>query len=857
MPRASVFRPRDIPCPVKGCGWHFTNKNGLGNHLRTGHKINPCTRRPTQRTSHANVEDEHRSSEPEDAFEPFHDPHDDPFNDSADQNRDNIPASGDKNAKEHVVKHEFINGRPCNSNGEFLPDGAPPPPWDERAPDDFSPFESRESYELADLIFRRNEMSKDEFNCLMQIWARTLSPHRDPPFRDVGDMHDTIDAVELGGVPWQSFTITFKETDDKEPDDAPWKAKSYDVWIRDPREILKLQLGNRDFAGEMDYAPKKVYDREKKKRRYQDLMSGQWAWDQADILARDPENHGATFCPIILGKPETIRYGDGYYRRTIWGIGPYIADYPEQAGQRSHEHTRAAMNALSVKALWDDYGIIAGTLPFTSDFPRADIHELISPDLLHQVIKGTFKDHLVAWVEAYIKETYVAADAREILADIDRRIRAVPLFPGLRRFPEGRGYKQWTGDDSKALMKVYLPAIVNHVPDQMVKAIALFLEFCYLVRRHVLDDDDLDKLDDVLSHYLQEREIFRTTGVRSTGFDLPRQHALCHYRDMIMMFGAPNGLCSSITESKHIKAVRKPWRRSSRFNALSQMLLTNQRLDKLAACTVDFRERRMLDNSIWANNVGQQPPPTANDDDADCTAVDDREVKCEVKLAVNTLRRVPRKLDHLAAWLHVPHLPKLISLFLYREMNPDCEIPIANIPLNHCPRFMGDVYTYPSAVATFYAPSDLSGIGGGFRERIRCAPEWRSGEARQDCVFVRQDPNLPGIRGLRIAQVKALLKFKHNRVTYPCALVSWFKLVGDSPCDVTGMWVVGREIGEDGQRLVELIHLDTVFRSAHLIGIADPSCYVPYEVDYMNSLDAFKTFYVNKYIDYHTHEVVF
>ena len=62
---------------------------------------------------------------------------------------------------------------------------------------------------------------------------------------------------------------------------------------------------------------------------------------------------------------------------------------------------------------------------------------------------------------------------KEILADIDRRcvfspsngdpilsnslisIAAVPLFPGLRRFPEGRGFKQWTGDDSKALMKVF------------------------------------------------------------------------------------------------------------------------------------------------------------------------------------------------------------------------------------------------------------------------------------------------------------------------------------------------------------------------------------------------------------------
>ncbi|KAJ7025470.1 hypothetical protein C8F04DRAFT_878470, partial [Mycena alexandri] len=51
----------------------------------------------------------------------------------------------------------------------------------------------------------------------------------------------------------------------------------------------------------------------------------------------------------------------------------------------------------------------------------------------------------------------------------------------------------------------------------------------------------------------------------------------------IRFFGSPNGLCSSITESKHIKAVKEPWRRSSRFNAPSQMLRTLVRLDKLAA----------------------------------------------------------------------------------------------------------------------------------------------------------------------------------------------------------------------------------------------------------------------------------
>ena len=36
------------------------------------------------------------------------------------------------------------------------------------------------------------------------------------------------------------------------------------------------------------------------------------------------------------------------------------------------------------------------------------------------------------------------------------RISAVPAYPGLRRFPDGRDFNQWTGDDSKALMKVGL-----------------------------------------------------------------------------------------------------------------------------------------------------------------------------------------------------------------------------------------------------------------------------------------------------------------------------------------------------------------------------------------------------------------
>ncbi|KAG1745458.1 uncharacterized protein EDB91DRAFT_1246332 [Suillus paluster] len=50
-------------------------------------------------------------------------------------------------------------------------------------------------------------------------------------------------------------------------------------------------------------------------------------------------------------------------------------------------------------------------------------------------------------------------------------------------------------------------------------------------------------------------------------------------------------------ESKHIKAVEEPWRQFSQYNALGQMLLTNQRLDRLAASWVDFCTRGMLSDT--------------------------------------------------------------------------------------------------------------------------------------------------------------------------------------------------------------------------------------------------------------------
>ncbi|KAJ6610863.1 hypothetical protein B0H10DRAFT_2290441 [Mycena sp. CBHHK59/15] len=851
-----------------------------------------------------------------------------------------------------VVKyHPFLNARPCDHDGNFLDANAPPPPRERPPPDDFTPYSGREDFDLADLLYRRVQMSAGAIDELMQNWAsRPNTP--DPPFADHEDLYNTIDATDLGHVPWESFTVRYNRPIDP-GDITPWKTQEYIVHFRDPRLVLHQQLANPDFKSEMDFAPKQVFV--DGRREYEDFMSGNWTWRQADVIVEDPATKGSTFVPIILGSdkttvsvatgqneyyplymsnglvwngvrrahhnsvtligflaipktdrenkdtaefrtfrrnlfhgslrhilqslkpgmttPEVALFGDGHYRRVIYGLGPYIADYPEQvllacvvqgwcarctapkddldspSGRRTQVHTEALFDVLDHGTMWDQYGVIPDVLPFTWDFPRADIYELLSPDLLHQVIKGTFKDHLVTWVGEYLENEHGKTKAKKIMADIDRRIAAVPPFPGLRRFPEGRGFKQWTGDDSKALMKVYLPAIEGHVPSQMLRAISAFLDFCYLVRRNAIDETTLVAIDTALAHYHRERAIFVESGVCPNSFCLPRQHSLTHYCYLIQEFGAPNGLCSSITESKHIKAVKQPWRRSSRFEALSQMLTINDRLDKLAGARVDFTARGMMAGPTARPLPPFHPllPPVPEDEDDDGGPSDDRRILGEVILAKTPIRGYLRNPTALAQHLNLPQLVPLICRFLYLQDNPnhDLNVPLSQVPLEDCPD-----------APAFYAPSDQSGIRGMLHERIRAVWSWRGAAARHNCVFVEGDPDLPGFQGLLAARVLLFMSFKHRGIIYPCALVTWFSAIGDEPCPDVGMWMVKPDVDRRGERVMDIIHVDTILRGAHLIGIYGDS-FLPRHFRYSDTLDRFTAFYINKYTDHHANEIAF
>ncbi|KAG5634080.1 hypothetical protein H0H81_003485, partial [Sphagnurus paluster] len=400
-----------------------------------------------------------------------------------------------------------------------------------------------------------------------------------------------------------------------------------------------------------------------------------------------------SLCPVMT-TPVVHHCPDGHFRQVIYDLGAYIADYLEQvllAGTVQGwclKYDHAPPIRMTLTAMLDhahmhyaltfgrhgacvNYGSSMGLMmmlscPFTFDFPRADIYEMLSPDILHQLIKGTFKDHLVDWVGLYLILEHGETAGNEILDEIDWR----------------RRFKQWTGDDSKALMKVYIGAIAGRVPDAMVQSISTFMDACYIARHNDLNEKSIKELKAAIARFHHFCEVFRTTGVQPEGFLLPRQHSLSHYADQIRNFGAPNGLCSSITESRHITAVKKPWRHSNRYEALGQMLLTNQHLDKLAASCVDFISRGML-------------PP-------DCAA---------------------------------PPLPFAVDI-------------------------------------------------------------------------VSKDDKQPGMKGMSVVRAQLFFSFDYIGVTYPCALVEWFKTIGRSPDPVVGMWKVVPDVVQ-GEREMSVFHLDT------------------------------------------------
>ncbi|KAI6104275.1 hypothetical protein F5141DRAFT_1189731 [Pisolithus sp. B1] len=805
--------------------------------------------------------------------------------------------SGDDNVEPqgaYYVKHP--PGTPVDLNGDDLPEGASPPKPNTPSKRAWHPFESRAHFELADFIFHQNEMPGAQIDELMHIWASMPGQAGTPPYANHEHLYSTIDAISEGDAPWTSFSMesveaggsggpSWKHSVFGEKGQCVWSDLMTGNWawnqcnelskgpdnhgamfvpiiLGSDKTTVSVATGNNEYYP-LYISAGNVHNGMRCAHGEAVSLLGFLSIPKTDKeFEADPEFHTfqrhlfhtsleAIFHAMhpAMTKPQSVKCADGHYHRAIYGLGPYIADYPEQALLAcivqgwcpkctahqthldhdpnailcNHEYTQLLMDSFASYVLWQKYGIVDDILPFIASFPHANIHELIAPDILHQIIKGTFKDHLVSWVETYLKKHY-KNDFAAVLADIDRH-----------------GFKQWTGNDSKALMKV---------PNEMLQALSAFMDFCYIVCQSSLGEADLEALDKALQHFETHHSIFEAEGIHSDGISIPQIHALQHYHEAIELFGAPNGLSTPIVESKHIHA------------EMAQVLLVNQWQDKLAQfqaeCLAEGRELTIdnlsLLNSLFSGLLDKPLIPQDNVHE-DTSFQDDpylQEAEDDDSERVDAVVQLAHKPSEMGQDIGHPELPDLVSIFLFQQRNPGVDVP----DISKCPKAIDPGYSFSSAVATFYAPSDFSGANGMHRQCIHASPSWRKGAPCYDCVFVEKDPTLPGFQGLYVAQVLLFFSFHYQNVHYPCALVQWFTPVGNELCINTGMWKVGHEYDEYGDHLVSVIHLDSILQPAHLIGIYGDE-YIPPDLHYSDSLAAFGSFYVNKYSDHHAFGLAF
>jgi hypothetical protein len=136
---------------------------------------------------------------------------------------------------------------------------------------------------------------------------------------------------------------------------------------------------------------------------------------------------------------------------------------------------------------------------------------------------------------------------------------------------------------------------------------------------------------------------------------------------------------------------------------------------------------------------------------------------------------------------------------------------------------------------------------------------WRGEFRRQDTVLVDTgkggNVKLP-MSGYIISHVLLFFSFKYAGEDFPVALVWWYTLSDDAGCrdKVTGMWLVEREFcGEEPHLAV--VHVGSIYRAVHLIPFFRKER-VPQGFSHNNTLDKYTKFYVNRFADHHSFEIL-
>ncbi|KAG1833658.1 hypothetical protein DFJ58DRAFT_719411 [Suillus subalutaceus] len=680
----------------------------------------------------------------------------------------------------------------------------------------WAPFEDAEEWGLAQwLVQNLGQTWTDEF-----LKLRIVSFHNNRSFLQ------RVDKLPHGpGWSCQKVNVC----GNCEDEDGELLQEEVELWSRDPVECVKELIGNTGFKADMAYSPARAYaDRGGQHRVMDEMWTADWWGEKQKAL---PE--GATIAPIILSSDKTtlsqyrlfhhcmalllhpliaagndgvkMVYADSWICRVYPILAAYVADFPEQClvacckeieerGDALHSEMRDPKTTKDI--LQSIYK------PFLADMPHADIFLAFTPDLLHQVHKGVFKDHLVRWCQQIIGEE-----------EMDARFKAMPDYPGLHHFKKGIStVKQWTRSEHKQMHQVL---VVAHS----------ILDFSYYAQLWIHTTDSLKALQTALSVFHSHKDVLKELSIREH-FNIPKIHQLTHYVQSITLFELPEHL--------HIDFAKDAYRATSKRDYEEQMVLWLQRQDAifLQGAYLDWLAQVPLSAVGWTKDDSNM-----YDSDSDSDS-DSHETEAATP---HTTSAEQLQMTHVLA--KAPGHPHQ-SVQEIKNL-PGCTV----IPgVQDC----FDVYRQVVVVT----PPDLRVGDTPTRRCIRATPERLSsgrkpgGPARFDMGFISDGPHpmhLQTLHGLRVAQVRAIFTLPRQFGTYTRALayIEWFTPFR-TPDPSSGMRLVSRST-RHCRRNSAVIHVDEIIRSCHLIPKMGLS--VESRLRSGDAYEAANDFYFNEFID--------
>ncbi|KZV63194.1 hypothetical protein PENSPDRAFT_590307 [Peniophora sp. CONT] len=562
---------------------------------------------------------------------------------------------------------------------------------------------------------------------------------------------------------------------------------------------------------------------------------------------------------------------DGFVRRVFPILFAYLADFPEQClitctknnrctvckvdrserGRLLYSTYRDPAETLAHLAAGDDEDLNDIPSPFWADLPFANIFSCITPDILHQLHKGVFKDHLVYWTTL----------GRE--ADIDDRFSRVPPYPGLRVFARGISkISQWTGNEYRQMEKVFLCLLcgVYDEDPRFISAARAVLDFIYLAHFPVQTTSTLALLQDALERFHASKDVFVDLEIRKD-FNIPKIHSMLHYAPSIIECGSALPLSTDAPERLHIDFAKLAYRSTNRKHYVRQMILWLTRREKLAWLDSFYGWLALLNNTPTTTSTSPSPVDDVVYDDEivydspENDDTDDIYGPSEPQAAAaggsdakrpTFGRRTPNELaTHFGATNFIPALREFLA----------AEISTLN------PQYLAVLSSHRFGVYAQFRRTlpALRGLPARYvhEDTVFATPRTSQLHDRFSTVlFVENRDVLQplGLQGYRAAQVRAIFDLpdflQSKRSASSCRHLAYIELFTQfmPPERYSRLYRISRRF-ENMQRKAIIIPLDIIFRSCHLVPDFGSTVNRAWASDTV--LELAPDFFLNPFCDHH------